>query len=309
MPVTVSSGRRQRHAVPLKHRVGSHGLRTPHRPVPVKAPVLPPPVPPSLLALAFVPPPCPVETLVASAVWDPRELEVLRREYGPTPGPSRLHHPTWNECKLFYINLAVRTDRNVKMLVELSRQHIPLKSSVIRVEAVHGTQVDVGALERTGFLKPNCNLRKGELGCYLSHVAVWQECVRRGSTLRFAVVLEDDTVCLTPHFMDDVLSALHELEASGAEWDVLYLSRNIWMDAPVAHEGQALGPHLYVPVHSGTGTHSYVINPQGALRLLEMAQNVTQPVDLDFRRMRCVSVREFLTRACNWADSDTASIK
>ncbi len=96
----------------------------------------------------------------------------------------------------------------------------------------------------------------GELGCYLSHVAVMRRFVASGAA--FALVLEDDTQPA------DVLPAvLRALCAMPARWDMVKLSA-VHRGTPVAVHPLAAGHDLAVMLSRCTGSSAYIVNRRAA---------------------------------------------
>ena len=117
-------------------------------------------------------------------------------------------------------------------------------------------------------------LKWGEVGCALSHLAVWRR-VRELGTAPLAVVLEDD-VDFVPGFAELLRAALDEvaaLVAAGATAppDALYLARNAVRpecDRLLPPSGAAAPRvRLVVPGFS-LKTTAYVLWPRGAAKLL-----------------------------------------
>ncbi len=144
------------------------------------------------------------------------------------------------------------------------------------------------------------DLAWGEIGCLLSHRAVWERCLASGDACW--CVLEDDIEIL-PGFA----AALAALEASARagtpRWDLVrlmqLLPRRGWrqyslpplatMDGrapqPSNVQGGPLTPEdrrewgLMAYHRQPGGTHGYVITSHGARRLLEYTRRIWEPVD------------------------------
>ena len=101
-----------------------------------------------------------------------------------------------------YINLADSLTRRS----DLERQLAQLGATdrYRRFEAIRGTQA--GELAQT-------QLPAGQLGCWLSHLAVWRQAESEGRHLH---VLEDD-VLLSPF----LLRVFEELQLDESSWDLL----------------------------------------------------------------------------------------
>jgi glycosyl transferase, family 25 len=96
----------------------------------------------------------------------------------------------------------------------------------------------------------------GELGCYLSHVAVMEAFL--AGPARFALVLEDD-VLLKPALP----AVLRGLLAQPGRWDMVKLS-GVHSGTPVAVAEAAPGHALAVMLSRCTGSSAYLINRRAA---------------------------------------------
>jgi glycosyl transferase family 25 len=118
-------------------------------------------------------------------------------------------------------------------------------------------------------------MSNGEVGCYASHLVVFQEIVRRG--LEAAIVLEDD-VTLADNFLDASCKAIG---AAPAGWDCIHLSTRF---KNPCHTLRRLGsPHRLVRYSRlPAGSAAYAISRSGAEKLLSLGVR-RRPFDMEFR--------------------------
>ena len=113
------------------------------------------------------------------------------------------------------------------------------------------------------------------VGCFLSHIAVWQIVLREQE---LAVVLEEDAV-LPDEFERNVKEIIHSLE--GKNWDIVMLIGRVWH----VSTGRKVSYNdlLYAcqtPREcTWYGTRGYLIHPNGAKKLLENLQPLGVQVD------------------------------
>jgi glycosyl transferase family 25 len=125
--------------------------------------------------------------------------------------------------------------------------------------------------------EPAGTLTRGEIGCYASHLSLWQR-VASGQYPDATLICEDD-IRLPDNFPAVLKTALG---AAPADWDVIRLSapskRTIW---PVRHicDGHRLVHYSKIPTLLG----AYLISRRGAQKLLKPGVR-TRPVDLDMAR-------------------------
>ena len=177
---------------------------------------------------------------------------------------------------VYVINLPSAVERRRRMQAAL--QAVGLQAEW--VQAVVGRELDAQALQalyaprlnRRQFYRP---LTPGEIGCYASHLQVWQLMVRRGQP--GALVLEDD-VSLAPSWP----AVLQARARRGADWDMVKLvgrdSETPAQRLPLA-DGVELVRYRRVPSLTG----AYAISLEGARKLTRRLPPFGRPVDVDLR--------------------------
>ena len=138
--------------------------------------------------------------------------------------------------------------------------------------AVDGYEIDYDYLLSQGFdiyhqwVDPilKTKLTKGEVGCFLSHWRVWEECVRLNEPI---LVLEDDAI-ITDKFSYDELYRMKEIG-----YNFIYLG---WKEM---EESVPINDKFVKPVYP-YWTLSYMVTPESAKILLnEYAKKHIVPVD------------------------------
>jgi len=80
--------------------------------------------------------------------------------------------------KIFIINLPKALQRRAAMLFQIGKMNI---KNTQFIKAVDGRSIDIGKMKAEGNLLwddwRKRDLTQGEVGCYLSHVKVWNEIV------------------------------------------------------------------------------------------------------------------------------------
>lgn len=123
--------------------------------------------------------------------------------------------------RIYMINLVRRPERRDKM--ERSFKEIGL--DVEHIPAIDGTKLTQDYLNEIGvkylpeYADPfhNRPMTMGEIGCFLSHLYVWEKQVMLG--LKEILVLEDD-IRFEPYFKERVMDLLNEARRIGG-WDLM----------------------------------------------------------------------------------------
>jgi glycosyl transferase family 25 len=141
-------------------------------------------------------------------------------------------------------------------------------------------QVDVPAFQRN----VGRDVLPGEIGCYFSHITVWQQFVDSGEDC--LLVLEDDVV-----FGPDFLVAVQEALRVRAHWDFLKLNK-IRAKQPIA-QGRVGAYRLNAYLGTATGFGAYLIQRETARRLLPVMLPITRPIDHELDRIHVHRIRHF----------------
>ena len=182
---------------------------------------------------------------------------------------------THHDLPVWLISLPRAVQRRKKMDAQLDR--LPLDITVFPgVDGAANEQrllqsVDIPAFERNMGRK----ILIGGIGCYHSHLGVWQEFVASGHPV--ALILEDDVV-----FHDDFIQALDHALSVRNHWDILKLNA-IRAKLPIS-QGR-VGPYtLTAYAGPATGTGAYLITREAALRLLPLMLPITRATDHEINR-------------------------
>ncbi len=185
-----------------------------------------------------------------------------------------------SQVPVFVINLPRDADRLRAMTAQLRRLRLDFErvAGVVGRELSPAEQAAIydAARNRREF---HLGLVAGEIGCYASHLKVWQQVVDRG--IACALVLEDDVA------LGDALPAtLAAVAALPPRWDMIKLigraRERPWQRRPLVRE-RVLTIDLirYRRVPSLTG--AYLVSADGARRLLAARRSFARPVDTDIR--------------------------
>lgn len=151
-----------------------------------------------------------------------------------------------------------------------------------RFEAVNGRALSAAEIakvydakaNRTRFRHP---LVAGELGCYLSHIAIWN--MMADSAAQGAVILEDDFAARPE--LGQVLAAL---AADPRAWDMVKLYARRPDAKMLDHQPLCKGFTLATPYQIPNTTLGYVLRKPAAVKLLARSQVFSRPIDEDHKR-------------------------
>lgn len=164
----------------------------------------------------------------------------------------------------FVINL----DRDVHKWEDARRHFDERNIDVERWRAVNGWELDHSHVAH--LVAQRTRMNPAEIGCFVSHLTVWLEALRRG--YERVAVFEDDarTELCADQLRNALLTACQHI---GREFDVLYLGK--CCDRCDRHT--VAGPGL-VRIHRTVCAHAYVISTTAVQRMLSLLPT-SQPVD------------------------------
>ncbi|WP_272537647.1 glycosyltransferase family 25 protein, partial [Providencia sp. PROV225] len=105
---------------------------------------------------------------------------------------------------VFIINLKESSERRLKMQAQLDKTELKYEF----INAVNGKDLSNTELKEIVYDYPNCMLSKGEIGCALSHLAIYKKMVNEN--IEQAFVLEDDATL--PYNIEDVISKIQKID-------------------------------------------------------------------------------------------------
>jgi len=162
--------------------------------------------------------------------------------------------------KAYLINMDSDTDRLAWMLSQVDK----LPGELIRISAVNGKKLTEEQIRSntSGPCAEFCT--RSMIGCYLSHVKVWEEIIKNGDDM--AIVLEDDAE-LIPNFSQELSKILKEFADKQQEFQYINLGVGV-IDAIDVFADRGEFETVYKPIYSFL-MHCYLITAKGAATLLK----------------------------------------
>lgn len=150
---------------------------------------------------------------------------------------------------------------------------------------------------------PFHRLTRGEIGCFLSHKAVWMSIVE--NQIPVSLIFEDDCDFTIDKHMERVNSVLTTLEEKDANWKVCILNRD-----PKVRRNRRLIDEDIVVTGRSWDLNCYLVTFRGAQKLLEDSAVIREAVDT-FVSTRSYPVYALRENLCGFVKypSDTFNIK
>jgi glycosyl transferase, family 25 len=193
-------------------------------------------------------------------------LEEYRQAKKPVVDP-RIEELKWPEELRPIFVVSIRIARYLDMMDRMKHwaQYLEL------FPATDGRRIPYEKCLKSGHIGAHC-ISHGQLGCYESHVRVWQEIVDRD--LPYALVLEDDADVRYEQKTVDVLTQMLKELKEVPDWDIVYIG-NISLHPFKCQRTE----HLF-EMTNWEGTFMYYVSNKGARKFLKHAIPVRIPVDV-----------------------------
>jgi len=181
---------------------------------------------------------------------------------------------------IFIINLKASVERREAMAELCAKYNL----SVTFLEATDGrllSQEDLDRVLGKGSVKNTLSrdLSLSELGCLLSHKAIYQKVV--DNELGVCLILEDDI-----EFGEDLLHVLDDISMLPSDWELVLLGHHASESRISKTKGSLWGrktllndAKLVRPSELAQGTYGYLINKRGASKLLAELELIAKPID------------------------------
>ena len=184
-------------------------------------------------------------------------------------------HPVSHQVRVFVINRAKDADRRADMSKRLEALGLAHQF----FEAVDGHNMDAyAAPEYDGVTRRRYfgrDLSVGEIGCMLSHRAVYKKIV--DEQIPLTLILEDDT-----HFKPEFSDILQEIVATAGQWDMVrFLDRKKIFKGPHRLLHKLSGDYALARVRGVPGgAYAYLLTQNAAETLLSKTQKNSVQIDI-----------------------------
>jgi glycosyl transferase family 25 len=168
---------------------------------------------------------------------------------------------------IYTISMRNSSPRKVFHDEQARKFHIDIKY----FDAVNGAELSEQEFEalRYTYLRP---LSKGEVGCFLSHKALWEKCAALNEAI---IILEDDAI-LSPNFMDAASQVMKLKNIDRVNLEGYYPQKKTFGKHVIPLRNFNL-TELY---QERAGAAAYVLWPSGAVKLLEHYKNKATLADV-----------------------------
>lgn len=175
----------------------------------------------------------------------------------------------YNISMIYVINLERSVDRKERVIDQFK------KHNITNYEIFKGVEPTIEDLNKYSIfsLGKSQNVRRGELGCLLSHVNIMKDAIERN--FENIIVFEDDMKILDSECITNTEKHINEL---GGNFDVLYLGTN--------HKYKAkskFNQHIYLTNGGSNCTFGYAISNRFMKKMI-IPCDYKFPIDMHWRK-------------------------
>ena len=197
------------------------------------------------------------------------------------------------------IDYYVITMKNKNRIDNIDKQVYIINNSVNRnkiniekVDAVIGVDTNMDELVKNKILSPeyveNSNRRKGQIGCYLSHLKIYNMINDNNKNIGYSIIFEDDFEVRTNNFVNIINNALDVLK--NEDFDLLFLQNNSDICDGGKHEknhGVLLNDNVYFFNKKQLlyGTMAILVNNKNIKKILKNLEMINEPIDKRFENL------------------------
>lgn len=165
--------------------------------------------------------------------------------------------------KIFVINLKDKITRRTAVQEQADRLGLTIEF----IDAVAGNSLSDDELQKCTYDYPACHLTKGEIGCALSHLKIYEKMTNEN--IGHALILEDDAV-----LSDSINEHIKNIIKSNNNKPNIYLLSKVESYFP-----RIIKNNLH-RVYDASGAHAYIINKNAAQRILKEQTPIKYEADM-----------------------------
>ncbi|EEG86122.1 LPS glycosyltransferase [Proteus penneri ATCC 35198] len=165
------------------------------------------------------------------------------------------------------------------------------------IEAIDGRIMSDNTIKQLAYDYPDCYLTKGEIGCTLSHMAIYKKMIE--DNIEIALILEDDA--LLPSNIYSKLIDIKNIDKSSKPNVYILTKTESYI------KNKQLNNNIYY-AYSVSGTYGYVINKAAAKSLLSKLTPIKYEADMwsTFKRQGLINLYCHIPHLIDNNDKDSS---
>lgn len=184
------------------------------------------------------------------------------------------------------INIYIISMKPPDRLLHIENQQQKLKEKMYIFDAVKGDDLILEKLLNANFLNPSFEgkdlsineqkHRKREIGCYLSHMLLYEYIKNFHSKNNYTIIFEDDFNIVINNFIKKINESIKIFKDMNIDFDILFLGNT------PKNRGKILKNDIYYVNHNRNlwGTHAYLINNKNIDKIIKYTKIIDKPIDV-----------------------------
>ncbi len=183
--------------------------------------------------------------------------------------------------KIYAINLASQTEKKNYIINECKKLNLDIDI----FDGVYGAELSEEYLKSNVLDYPNCYLTRGEIGCALSHIKIYEDIIK--NNLPYAMILEDDAVLSSqlPNFIAD-------FEKFNTKEGIFLLIDDFKY---IVNKKIKIGSFDIYPVESATTTTGYILTLEAAKSMVKFLYPIRYEADMFKIFKMCTGTKIYAT--------------
>ena len=180
-----------------------------------------------------------------------------------------------NEIHLYVISL-----KEPSRLKNIEKQQAKIEKDIVIYEGVNGYELDFSNLDIPNAVVDknfynNTKLRKGQMGCYLSHFNLYNK-IKQDNLYGYTIIFEDDFEIIIDDFLNKVNESINIMNSNQIDFDILFLGYS-----NVTFNGELITNNIYKTGNGEYlfGTYGYVVNYKNIDKIIDATKNITTTID------------------------------
>jgi hypothetical protein len=174
-----------------------------------------------------------------------------------------------------------RMENIERQLEKLKQQGTPIHLEF--VDAVVGKELDLNQLIKDEVLSPNhtgngeldSNFRRGEIGCYMSHLKIYQQ-IQEKNKSGYSIIFEDDFDISSERLIEDIEKIIKKARNQKIDFDILFLG------TVTENHGEPIFENIHRIDKNSIlyGTHALLLKNENIPRWIEHIKMVDKQIDI-----------------------------
>jgi GR25 family glycosyltransferase involved in LPS biosynthesis len=177
-------------------------------------------------------------------------------------------------------DMYVITLKQKKRMENISKQEQKIDHKITIFDAVKGDSLDIDKLIKDGLVseksfKDGVNYRKREIGCYMSHLNIYN-LIKDSNNSGYTLILEDDFNLKTDNFLRDIDTLVSTLKNNNINFDMLFLGNHM-----NNHGEKIIGDVYKINKNEMLlGTHCYLVDNKHIDKIINATKYIDCPIDI-----------------------------